>query len=131
MDVWELEGVRRPPRATRGRSSAASDVYKGEDLKRNQAALAEACGKFAPGASIVDCFAKMAANKPEKGPVQEARDQLPPLRAFLIEMDLVTIPGTEVAQVEESPPYNRANRPDTLALITIHTLRLPTPSKHS
>ena len=79
------------------------------DLKRNQAALAEACGKFAPGASIVDCFAKMAANKPEKGPVQEARDQLPPLREFLIEKDLVSIPGTEVAQVEESPPYNRQN----------------------
>ena len=79
------------------------------DLKRNQAALAEACGKFAPGASIVDCFAKMAANKSEKGPVQEARDQLPPLREFLIEKDLVSIPGTEVAQVEESPPYNRQN----------------------
>jgi len=79
------------------------------DIKRNQAALAKACGKFAPGASIVDCFAKMAANKPEKGPVQEARDQLPPLREFLIEKDLVSIPGTEVAQVEESPPYNRQN----------------------
>jgi uncharacterized protein (DUF885 family) len=79
------------------------------DLKRNQAALAKACAAFAPGASIVDCFAKMAANKPEKGPVQEARDQLPPLREFLIEKDLVSIPGTEVAQVEESPPYNRQN----------------------
>ncbi len=79
------------------------------DLKRNQDALAEACGKFAPGATIVDCFAKMAANKPAKGPVEEARDQLPPLRAFLIEKDLVSIPGTEVAQVEESPPYNRQN----------------------
>nr|WP_246218849.1 DUF885 domain-containing protein [Parasphingorhabdus halotolerans] len=79
------------------------------DLKRNQEALAEACSKFAPGASIVDCFAKMAANKPENGPVQEARDQLPPLKAFLIEKDLVSIPGTEEAQVEESPPYNRQN----------------------
>ena len=79
------------------------------DLKRNQAALADACGKFAPGASIVDCFAKMAANKPENGPVQEARDQLPPLRQFILDKDLVSIPGTEVAQVEESPPYNRQN----------------------
>jgi uncharacterized protein (DUF885 family) len=54
-------------------------------------------------------MAKMAANKPLDGPVQEARDQLPPLRAFLIEMDLVSIPGTETALVEESPPYNRQN----------------------
>jgi uncharacterized protein (DUF885 family) len=79
------------------------------DLKRNQDALAVACEQFAPGAAIIDCFAKMAANKPENGPVQEARDQLPPLRAFLIEKDLVTIPGTEEAQVQESPPYNRQN----------------------
>jgi uncharacterized protein (DUF885 family) len=79
------------------------------DLKRNQIALDEACSRFAPGKSIVDCMAKMAANKPLNGPVQEARDQLPPLRAFLVEMDLVSIPGTETALVEESPPYNRQN----------------------
>ncbi|GJL94472.1 MAG: hypothetical protein DHS20C05_08770 [Hyphococcus sp.] len=79
------------------------------DLKRNQDMLAEACGRFAPGATMVDCMAKMAANKPENGPVQEARDQLPPLRAFLVEKDLVSIPGTEEALVEESPPYNRQN----------------------
>ena len=63
------------------------------DLKRNQDALAKACAEYAAGASIVDCFAKMAANKPENGPVQEARDQLPPLREFLVEKDLVSIPG--------------------------------------
>ncbi len=79
------------------------------DLKRNQVALVDACSRFAPGKSIVDCMAKMAANKPLDGPVQAARDQLPPLRAFLIEMDLVSIPGTETALVEESPPYNRQN----------------------
>ncbi|WP_418346547.1 DUF885 domain-containing protein [Sphingorhabdus lutea] len=79
------------------------------DLKRNQDALKAACAKFAPLASLADCMAKMAANKPEKGPVQEARDQLPPLREFLIKNDLVTIPGTEQALVEESPPYNRQN----------------------
>ncbi len=79
------------------------------DLKRNQIALVEACSRFAPGKTIVDCMAKMAANKPLNGPVQEARDQLPPLRAFLIETDLVSIPGTETALVEESPPYNRQN----------------------
>lgn len=79
------------------------------DLKRNQDAFAEACAKFAPGATIEACTAKMNANKPEGGPVAEARRQIPMLRAFVIEKNLVSIPGTEEALVEESPPYNRQN----------------------
>lgn len=79
------------------------------DLRRNQAALAEACGKFAPGATIENCVAKMNANKPEGGPVAEARRQIPTLKAFVLAKDLITIPGTEQALVEESPPYNRQN----------------------
>jgi len=79
------------------------------DLKRNQAALTEACAKFAPGATVEACTAKMNANKPDGGPVAEARRQIPMLRAFVIDHDLVSIPGTEAALVEESPPYNRQN----------------------
>ncbi len=79
------------------------------DLKRNQAALAEACAKFAPGATIPACMAKMNANKPVGGPVAAARLQIPELRKFVVDHDLVTIPGTEAALVEESPPYNRQN----------------------
>ena len=79
------------------------------DLAANQQALAEACAEFAPGMSMADCMGKMAANKPEEGPVQEARDQLPGLKDFLIEKDLVSIPGTEEALVKESPPYRRQN----------------------
>ncbi|RJF93058.1 DUF885 domain-containing protein [Sphingomonas cavernae] len=79
------------------------------DLRRNQAALKEACGTFAPGATIQACMAKMNAHKPEGGPVAGARKQLPNLKQFLIDKDLVSIPGTEEAQVEESPPYNRQN----------------------
>ena len=79
------------------------------DLKRNQDALAEACAVYAPDASMADCMGKMAADKPEDGPVEEARRQLPPLKQFLIEKNLVSIPGTEEALVEESPPYNRQN----------------------
>ncbi len=79
------------------------------DLKRNQAALAEACGKFAPNQTITACMAKMNANKPEGGPVAEARRQIPTLRKFVVDHDLLTIPGTEQALVEESPPYNRQN----------------------
>lgn len=79
------------------------------DLKRNQDALKAACATYAAGMTIADCMKKMGADKPADGPVAEARRQLPTLRAFLIEKDLVTIPGTEQAQVEESPPYNRQN----------------------
>ena len=79
------------------------------DLKRNQDALKAACATYAAGMTIADCMIKMNADKPADGPVAEARRQLPVLRAFLVEKDLVTIPGTEQAQVEESPPYNRQN----------------------
>jgi len=79
------------------------------DLARNQAAVKDACSKFVPGASIIDCFARMRADKPADGPVTEARRQIPELTAFVKAKDLVTIPGTEQALVEESPPYNRQN----------------------
>jgi uncharacterized protein (DUF885 family) len=79
------------------------------DLVRNQQALREACGRYAPGATIPDCMARMSANKAEGGPVQGARAQLAGLRRFIEQHDLVSIPGTEEAQVEEAPPYNRQN----------------------
>jgi hypothetical protein len=79
------------------------------DLKRNQDALKIACGTFAPGATMIGCMTKMGENKAADGPVAEARRQLPGLKQFLIEKDLVSIPGTEEALVEESPPYNRQN----------------------
>lgn len=79
------------------------------DLKRNQEALRKTCAVYAPGADIQSCFDKMRAEKPESGPVIAARKQIPELTAYVREHDLVTIPGTEKALVEESPPYNRQN----------------------
>jgi hypothetical protein len=79
------------------------------DLKRNQDALAAACKQFAKGKTIPECIAKMGADKAADGPVAEARRQIPELRAFVEKKDLVSIPGTEEAKVEESPPYNRQN----------------------
>lgn len=79
------------------------------DLKRNQDALKVECAKFAPGKSIAACMDKMNSHKSDEGPVAEAREQLPVLRQFLIDNSIVSIPGTEQAQVEESPPYNRQN----------------------
>ena len=79
------------------------------DLKRNQDALAKVCASYAAGATMQACMDKMSANKADDGPVAEARRQLPPIKSFLVDKDLVSIPGTEEAKVEESPPYNRQN----------------------
>ena len=79
------------------------------DLERNLAALADACARYAPKAAIESCIAKMSADKPQGGPVSEARKQLAELKQFLIENDVVSIPGTEEALVGESPPYRRQN----------------------
>ncbi|MEQ1817968.1 MAG: DUF885 domain-containing protein [Terricaulis sp.] len=80
-----------------------------EDLARNQAAMREACGQFAPGATIPQCMTRMSANKPQGGSVEGARAQLAGLRQFIVDHNLVSIPGTEEAQVNESPPFNRQN----------------------
>jgi len=79
------------------------------DLRRNQAALKEACAEFAPGQSISACFAQMANRKPAGGAVETARLQMAETRAFLVEKDLVSIPGNEEALVAEAPPYARSN----------------------
>jgi uncharacterized protein (DUF885 family) len=79
------------------------------DLERNLAALAEACKQYLPNASIKACVQKQEAKKPEGGAVAGARAQLPMLRQFLVDHDIVSIPGTEEAKVEEAPAYNAQN----------------------
>jgi len=79
------------------------------DLKRNQDAVKAACASFAPGKTVVQCFAKMNADKYPEGPVAAATKQIPMLTAFVREKDLATIPGTEQALVRQSPPYNAQN----------------------
>jgi len=79
------------------------------DLARNQQALRDACGAYAPGATIPACIAKMAGNKPQGGAVPGARAQLDTLKAFVGDHGFATIPGPEQALVDLAPPYNRAN----------------------
>lgn len=79
------------------------------DLAANQKLLGEACSRYAPGATIPACMEKMSANKPQGGAVAGARAQLAGLKQFIIDHDIVTIPGPEEAKVEEAPPYNRQN----------------------
>ena len=79
------------------------------DMARNLQNLNDACAEFAVGATIQDCFAKMSGNKPKDGSVEAARDQLKEIRKFIVQEDLVSIPGEEEAKVNESPPYARSN----------------------
>ena len=79
------------------------------DLERNLALLRQACDAYAPGESLRGCVARAESLKPEGGPVEGARQQLAGLKQFLIDKDLVSIPGTEEALVDEAPPYRRNN----------------------
>jgi uncharacterized protein (DUF885 family) len=51
----------------------------------------------------------MNEDKPTGGAVEGARQQLTGLKQFLLDKQVVTIPGDEQARVAEAPPYNRAN----------------------
>jgi hypothetical protein len=79
------------------------------DLERNLGILGEACAELAPGKSLKECVQQVQDQKPEGGAVAGARRQLPGLRKFLEAQNLVTIPGTEEALVDEAPPHRRTN----------------------
>ena len=80
-----------------------------QDLERNLAALKDACAQFAPGKTLAECAAKQTADKPRATPLEAARQQLQELKAFVADHNIVSIPGTEEAQVAEAPPYQRWN----------------------
>lgn len=79
------------------------------DLERNLKALAVECDKVAKGRPLPECVAMVNAKKPPEGPVAGATRQLVSLKQFVIEKDLVTVPGGEDAKVKETPPYERWN----------------------
>ena len=115
---------KRPTRTRSGRSASPTMVRMTEnvttpldkleeigraDLERNLAALAEACKRYAPDATIEKCIEKMNADKPNGGAVAGAREQLAQLRKFIVDNEVVSIPGTEEALVMEAPAYRRQN----------------------
>lgn len=79
------------------------------DLERNLSALNQACKAFAPGAKIEECVARVTADKPEGGAVAGARAQLATIKKYILDQDIVSIPGTEEAKVEAAPAYRRQN----------------------
>ena len=79
------------------------------DLERNLELLRETCHAFDPEITIADCAAGVREDKPPQGAVARANEQLPELKAFLVQADLVGIPSDEVAFVAEAPAYRRTN----------------------
>jgi uncharacterized protein (DUF885 family) len=80
------------------------------DLDRNTDALKVECAKFAPGQSLQQCMAKANADKaPGADVVQAAENQLGDLRKFIIDKNVVSIPGTEEAHARQAPPYKAWN----------------------
>lgn len=79
------------------------------DLERNLVALRDACSHYAPDADLAACAVKANHDKPPGGPVDGARAQLDGLRQFIVDNDIVSIPGDEQALVAEAPPYQRWN----------------------
>lgn len=87
-----------------------------QDLKKNLDSFKAECEKFAPGATLQECNAKVSASKADGANIVEAATaQLADLRKFIEEKDLVSIPGTEECKVAQAPPYKAWN----FAYITI------------
>ena len=80
------------------------------DLDRNMAAFKAECEKWAPGKPLQECNAKANAIKAEGSDlVDAARKQLTELRKFVIDNNIVSVPGTEECQVAQAPPYKAWN----------------------
>jgi hypothetical protein len=79
------------------------------DMERNLAALADECKSYAPDQTIDKCIDKMNEDKPTGGAVEGAREQLAQLRQFIVDHEVVSIPGPEEAKVMEAPAYRRQN----------------------
>jgi len=80
-----------------------------KDMERNLQALQEACALYAPGKSIEAAIAQAWAHKPTGGVVSYAGQQLKDLEKFVRAHDLLSIPGTEEAKVEQAPAYKSWN----------------------
>jgi len=79
------------------------------DLERNTQALKAECANYVPKGTLTACIAKMAAIKPQGGPVAAARLQLVDLKKFIEDNHVVSIPSADQALVAEAPAYNRSN----------------------
>jgi hypothetical protein len=79
------------------------------DLDRNLNAFKQECDKYAPGASLQECNAKVSNDKPAGELIDVATKQISELRQFVQQNDVVSVPGTEECKVALAPPYKAWN----------------------
>jgi uncharacterized protein (DUF885 family) len=80
------------------------------DLARNTKAIEEAAHALDPHRSVAEVVATAADDRPTADTVLgEATRQATEMRQFLIDHHIVTIPGTETAEVKASPAFQRWN----------------------
>ncbi len=106
-----------------------------KDLDRNLKAMREACALYAPNLSVAEAAKKAFSTKPPGSVTDYATHQLVDLRKFIIEQDLLTIPGTEEAQVHAAPAYKAWNSayitipgPYEVGLPSVYYVSPPDPS---
>ena len=98
------------PKASTRRSTSSRRRARPISSKNQDVAEGRVRPNTRRGKTIQPAWTRWRANKPAgNDPVAEARRQIPTLKAFVLANDIVSIPGTEQALVEESPPYNRQN----------------------
>ncbi len=78
------------------------------NLEQNLRRLDEAAALVAPGKSVREAVAQVAANHPAaEALIPETRAMLEDIRQALIDHDIITVPSEERCQVAETPSYMR------------------------
>lgn len=76
-----------------------------DDLNRNLSEIKTACQKIYPGKSVKECINTLLAQKKDYDPVTKANEQLPILKKFLEENNIVAIPDYKKLAVVKAPPF--------------------------
>ena len=78
------------------------------NLEQNLRHLEEAAALVAPGKSVREAVAQVAANHPTaEALIPETRNMLEDIRQALIDHDIISVPSDERCQVTETPSYMR------------------------
>ena len=96
------------------------------DLDRNTKAIEEAARAIDPKKSTAEVVAQVLSDRPPPADVLAlAETQATELRAFLIDHHIVSVPGTDVAIVKETPPFARWNAASLSGVGPFETKSLP------
>ena len=81
-----------------------------QDYDRNHTALVQLAASMEPGVPVEEVVAHVANKRlPAAQVLAVAETQLTTLRAFLVEKDIISLPGDDQARVMVTPPFLRYN----------------------